>query len=485
MSTPTESETIARAVERARAEGRTSWLARVVTGPIVDELVADPLRGFAAAERSDRFFWEQGESGDLALAVGLADEIESAGSDRFANVRSWAADVRERIAWVGDPRAAASPLFFGGFGFEPTSRGSEEWKAFPAARFLLPSIIVSRLDGKATAALIARIEPGATQAGVEAELAVHADALVALATRSPATVEAPVDLEGEWGHGPEFRVQSDRPHTVFCAQVDDALAAFEEGELEKVVLARSLSVVHDGFVDVPDFLARLRDLYPTCTLVAMGRGDDTFLAATPELLVRSRGDDVATTALAGSAPRGRTPEEDRVLGEGLLSSAKERAEHAHVVEAVRDALSARTVSLDVPETPVLRPLFGIQHLETPIRGRLRSEHRDLVGLVEALHPTPAVGGVPAPAARAWLDRVEGLDRGWYAAPIGWLDLEGGGDFRVALRSALIRNVADEEGEMSRSLLFAGAGLVAGSVPEQELAETRIKLRALLAPLTEI
>ena len=485
MNLRPDADTIERLVARARDEGRTLWLACVVTDPAVEAVLACPLSGFAAAGREDRFFWEQGESADLALAVGLADEIESAGADRFADVRSWTRDVSARMAWTGEARAEGSPSFFGGFGFESTSRGSEDWKAFPAARFVLPALVVSRIGGAPSATLVVRVESGATAASVRAELEARARSLESLAAVPEAPAAAPIDLSDVWGDGPEYRVQSDRPHAVFCAQVEDALGAFEEGELEKVVLARSLSVVHDGPVDVPDFLGRLRGLYPTCTLVAMGRGDDTFLAATPELLVRTRGDVVATAALAGSAPRGRHPEEDQALGASLLASAKERAEHGHVVEAIRGVLEARAERLDVPEAPVLRRLFGIQHLETPIAGRLRPEHTDIVGLVEALHPTPAVGGVPAPAARDWLRRVEGLDRGWYAAPIGWLDLEGGGDFRVALRSALIRNGADEAGGGSRTLLFAGAGLVAGSVPAQELAETRIKLRALLAPLTEI
>jgi salicylate biosynthesis isochorismate synthase/menaquinone-specific isochorismate synthase len=199
---------------------------------------------------------------------------------------------------------------------------------------------------------------------------------------------------------------------------------------------------------------------------------------------------VATAALAGSAPRGRHPDEDRALGEALLASAKERSEHAYVVDALRGALADRCTSIDVPQAPRLRALFGIQHLETPIRGELLSDgghETDILGLVEALHPTPAVGGVPRPAAECWLRENEGLDRGWYAAPIGWLDLAGGGDFRVALRSGLIRNGLAAKGESgaSRARLFAGAGLVEGSDPEAELVETRIKLRALLAPLTEI
>jgi isochorismate synthase len=300
----------------------------------------------------------------------------------------------------------------------------------------------------------------------------------------------------DWPPGPEYRVRSDRAHSVFADQIDLALEAIDAGRLDKAVLARSLRVDHDGRLDIPGFLDRLSTLYPSCTLLAMGRGNDTFLAATPETLIRVQHDRIETAALAGSAPRGRTPEEDADLARSLETSAKERAEHAHVVDALRDVLGPLCFELEVSEQPRLRQLFGIQHLETPISGRLRSmkgegqghvARNPLLRLVAALHPTPAVGGVPRDLARDWLRRYEGLDRGWYASPVGWLDASGGGDFCVALRSALIRdgevNSTNDSG--SRAWLFAGAGIVAGSRPEQEIAETRVKLRALLAPLTEI
>ena len=163
--------------------------------------------------------------------------------------------------------------------------------------------------------------------------------------------------------------------------------------------------------------------------------------------MRVRGRSVETAALAGSAPRGRHPEEDERFGEALLASEKERAEHTHVVAALESALEGRCESIQIAPEPRLRRLFGIQHLETSIRGRLLGDPGGagigVLELVEELHPTPAVGGVPRAAALAWQRRCEGLDRGWYAAPIGWLDLAGGGDFSVALRSALIS--ADEAG----------------------------------------
>jgi len=503
---------VALAVKRARDTERTRWVALVIDVE-ADLQSLDALGCYAHAGKRDRFLFGRGDSGDFIVSWGVADEIESAGPARFRDVRAWAEGVRARIDWIGDSRPATAACFFGGFGFEAESRGAAEWKSFPAARFVLPEVIIERRDGATSRVIFARVEPGSSAESVTSDLRVRRLELERADPRASRSdlesMQAATVLPtspGDWPAGPEFRVRADRSHDIFCAQIQGALDAIEAGELRKVVLARSLSIDLDGEIDVPAFLGRLRSLYPTCTLIAMGRGEDTFLAATPESLIRLRERQVETAALAGSAPRGRHPDEDRMLAAGLMSSAKEHSEHAHVVEAIRRVLEPVCESLEIAETPALRPLFGIQHLETLIHGRLSFAPAsksvgdtvdafdagvdgavDVLALVEALHPTPAVGGVPRIAAEDWLRRAEGLDRGWYAGPIGWLDSRGGGDFRVALRSGLIRNGLGEPGRSgaSRALLFAGAGIVEGSVPEDELAETRIKLRALLAPLTEI
>jgi isochorismate synthase len=506
-----ERDHVARVVHEACESGETRWLARVSEAHDLDALLA-----FDRSQSRERFYWERVEAGEAIVAWGVCDEIESAGPSRFRDVARWSAGLNARLAWIGAARPGAAPLAIGGFGFDEDGSPCSDWKAFPATRFFLPEVIGERRADGARWVVIARIEPGAGEQAV----------VEALETRLAAAIEGqtPMDVpdgllsfpdsplpelaEGGpgvvgWPPGPEYAVRSDRSHEVFRAQVARALAEIERGALEKVVLARSLSVEHDGQLEVPSFLGRLRSLYPSCTLIALARGDDTFLAATPESLVRVEDGVVETAALAGSAPRGRSPEEDRRFADALLGSDKERAEHAHVVAAIREGLAPFCEELAPAAEPRLRRLFGIQHLETPIRARLSVQSGSqemgaatgVLDLVEALHPTPAVAGVPRARAREWLERVEGLDRGWYASPIGWIDREGGGDFRVALRSALIRNdsrgvesgqaAAADRRPASHARLFAGAGIVAGSVPEQELVETRIKLRALLAPLTEI
>ncbi|MEZ4331911.1 MAG: isochorismate synthase [Myxococcota bacterium] len=512
-------DAVVASVARAKAARRMRFLAWAVAWP---ELAGEAgLRVLAAAGARDRVYWERVDRDELHVAWGSLEELEVEGPERHAFVRTWQRDLLDRIDRAGAPRPRARPILVGGFAFGDRASAEPDWKSFPAARFVLPEGIVDRVGGSGGGVLLARIEPHASPEAIAAALRVRIARLgetigagreaIAAAigwdaptrpTASDPTCEAVLSTdEDEARHpfgeeasslGPEYRVRADRSHARFRRQVREALAEIASGRLAKIVLARSLAVEHDGRFDVPAFLARLRGLYPTCTLVAVGRGTDTFLAATPETLVRVEGTRVETVALAGSAARGRTPEEDRSLAEALLGSAKDRAEHAHVVEAIRAVLGPRCTRLDVARAPRLRPLFGIQHLETPIAGELApadaaSDDNDVLALVAALHPTPAVAGAPTRAAAEWLARHEGLERGWYAAPIGWLDAAGGGAFCVALRSALIRNGVGPTGEpgASRARLFAGAGIVPGSDPELELVETRIKLRALLAPLTEI
>lgn len=499
--TPEERDGLTSCVREAQASGEVRWLARVVEAE-----GSGVLECYARAEDQDRFFWQRAEAGDLFCALGAVDEIESDGPGRFADIRKWSASLSKRMDWIGanrSSRSETSPVYLGGFGFENEMASSPHWKAFPAARFVLPKFIVEQREenettvgGKGGSRWVhfVRVEPGAPASAVESELLGRFDEVLTMSSSTGDGIgeDCSRDLGRAGEVGPEYIVRADRRHSVFEAQVRRAIQEIEEGGLAKVVLARSLSVDHDVPFDVPAFLARLRDLYPSCTLVAIGRGKDTFLAATPERLVRVAGCEVESAALAGSAPRGRHPEEDQAFAAALLGSEKENEEHAYVVASIRGVVEVLCDDFECSATPELRRLVGIQHLETRLRGRLRLESdgqkvTDVLGLVEALHPTPAVGGLPATEAMAWLKHFERLDRGWYASPVGWLDQSGGGDFRVALRSALIRNGLGPTGESgaSHAILFAGAGIVAGSEPERELVETRIKLRALLAPMTEI
>ena len=270
-------------------------------------------------------------------------------------------------------------------------------------------------------------------------------------------------------HPPDdFRLTAARPHDEWLAVIADAVDAIGRGRLRKVVLAREVVVEANRLILPIDVLGRLRALYPSCMLFSV----DGFVGASPELLVARCGDQVRSQPMAGTIPRSGDPGVDARLAAGLLASSKDRREHAMVVDAVAAALSPHCASLEVPAEPSIVPLRNVSHLGSQLTGRLRPGAPSALGLATLLHPTPAVAGTPTAEALAYIDEAEGLDRGRFAGPVGWVDARGDGEWAVGVRSA--------ELDGRRARLFAGVGVVADSVPEAELAETQLKLQALLA-----
>jgi menaquinone-specific isochorismate synthase len=269
----------------------------------------------------------------------------------------------------------------------------------------------------------------------------------------------------------DFRLASARPHQDFLDRVRAALAEIGSGRLDKVVLAREVSVQANRPLRQADLVGRLRALHPSCATFAI----DGFIGATPELLVRRQGAAVASHPLAGTAARSGDPESDRRAEAALLASAKERSEHRAVVEAIVAALAPVLERLEVPDGPTVVELRNVSHLGTSVTGTLARKDGafpsalDLVGL---LHPTPAVAGSPVELALEYLAKLEELDRERYAGPVGWVDASGDGEWHVGIRSAIVAG--------SSARLFAGVGIVADSDPAAELAETQLKLQAFLA-----
>jgi salicylate biosynthesis isochorismate synthase/menaquinone-specific isochorismate synthase len=242
------------------------------------------------------------------------------------------------------------------------------------------------------------------------------------------------------------------------------------GELDKVVLAREVIVESPQAHQPAAIYGALREQFGSCFCFCCGSPEAAFLGASPELLVRRTGAGAATVALAGSTRRSADPAVDDHLGEQLLHSAKDRREHEIVVRRIERTLRGQAVWVEAEREPGLVKVANIQHLATPIHAQL-SEPRSAIELAGLLHPTPAVGGEPRNKALAAMAELEELDRGWYAGPVGWMDAAEDGEFCVAIRSALLRDRVAH--------LFAGNGIVADSDPGAELAETEVKLDALL------
>ncbi len=299
-----------------------------------------------------------------------------------------------------------------------------------------------------------------------------------------------LDLAGD-AEQPPFspeRVIGDLPHEaframqlseepsaeVYAARVAEAVASISRDELAKVVLARTLRVDAGRVLDARRLLHRLRAVEPHCFTFAAPTTLGVLVGASPELLLSRRGDRVRSTPLAGTAPRAGDPDEDAANAEGLAASAKNREEHAIVVDAVAEVLGKFCDDLTFDTEPALEPTANVWHLATRFEGTLRDPGVSALEIVAELHPTPAVCGTPPPAAASTIAELEPFDRGAYAGPVGWVDANGDGDWAIALRCALL--------ESNRATLYAGAGIVAGSDPAAEVDETERKFRAFLDSL---
>jgi menaquinone-specific isochorismate synthase len=353
-----------------------------------------------------------------------------AGEDRFTAGEKWLRELFDR-ATVQDQVAmpGSGPVAFGSFTFDSTCDGSV---------LVVPSAVLGRRAGQAW-------------------LTTVGDPASSLAPARPRIPPAEV----RWHDG-------SLPAPDWERAVATAVSRIRSGGLGKVVLARDLYATASEDIDVRVLLHRLADRYPDCYTFACAG----LVGATPELLIRRQDADISSLVLAGTIPRGRDAEEDAVLGASLLASAKETEEHEYAVAGVRATLAPLCDELAVDERPSLLRLANVQHLATAISGRLAQARQgtdhSVLSLVAALHPTGAVCGTPTEAAMELIRELEGMDRGRYAGPVGWVDARGNGEWGIALRCAEI--------DGPRARLFAGGGIVSGSDPEAELAETQAKFR---------
>ena len=260
----------------------------------------------------------------------------------------------------------------------------------------------------------------------------------------------------------------------FKSAVASALKVIQDKKLHKVVLAHAVDVTASAPFQLAASLNNLRTLHPDCYVFSTSNGGgQTFLGASPERLISVSQQQLVTDALAGSAPRGSTPLEDAALANRLLYSQKERHEHRVVVDFINQQLTQLGLQPQFFPTPGLLQLSNIQHLHTPIRAQLTTRTHPL-SILSLLHPTPAVAGAPRELAYQQIRQYEPFERSLYAGPIGWIDHQGNSEFLVGIRSALIQE--------NQARLYAGAGIVAGSNPDKELAEVKLKLKALLEAL---
>jgi len=465
---PTENSTpaalrafLGECAEASRATGRPQLASISVA---VDSL--DPLAVLESIfEPTQLHFYVERPSEGFALAGAEAVlEFSASGPTRFAEAKEFIARTLENTIAVGPlEQNFAGPHFFiaGGFATEAAPAAP-----FPALRLFVPRWQVSR----------------------------HGDGSVAVANLV-ITPDLPLDLVTAkvWKAHTKFRAfdysvtpdhgRPSAPKQIveiggagsYQRAVTAALAEIAQGKCEKIVLARAQQLTTNEKFHPLGVLNHLRQAYAGCYAfsVANGKGQ-SFIGATPERLVRVANGRMHTEALAGSAPRGQSASEDAAITRALLHSEKDLREHRVVIGSIERRLADLGLKLKLAATPRVLSLANVQHLHTPISAEL-SAGAHILDLVERLHPTAAVGGTPRAPAVAAIVRLEPFDRGLYAGPLGWVDHRGGGEFFVGIRSALIDGCT--------ATAYAGAGIVAGSDPQKEFAETELKFKALIEALT--
>ncbi|MHB0947527.1 MAG: isochorismate synthase [Gemmatimonadaceae bacterium] len=478
---------MAEARARARSTGRrvlASWIERIGGGSL-DPLgaIEGVLRGaefdrsMATLAAESLMYWARPRERFILAGLGAAVVLGSVAAppaakaaepaDRFGPPdAAWSALLRGAV--VHSPPATpagAGPLLMGGFSFDPLRPRAAHWRDFPDALLVLPRFLLTVRGEESwiTANLIVDADGGDRSTWAELDESRRLVTRLAREARAGAVPEA-----GE----AELRVQGLRSAAAWRSLVGDAVDAIRNGSLEKVVLARAVRTEAARELDPFTALRHLAVTHPESHLFGFWRGESVFLGASPERLVRLDGRAVSASSLAGSAPRGATPQEDEELAADLLASPKDRAEHAVVRRVLCAALAELCDDVRALPEPSLLTLANVHHLHTNVSARLREGHT-LLELVARLHPTPAVGGAPRDEALRWIRTHEQLDRGWYAAPVGWMG-SGAGEFAVALRSGLLRG---HEG-----WLFAGCGVVADSDPQAELEESEVKLRSMQGAL---
>ena len=466
--------------ERARAQGIPQILSLSRPVPGLDPLAALARQlSLLPPNRSPGYCYlshqTQGERVRV-LGWGSLRQVDLSGEERFQTARAFVQALQPHVHVApvsgseSPPRGGSRqerPLCFCRFGFGPGSGG--------AAALVLPRWQLLQVGGELT---VARLN---LEIGPDSDPAALAGQIAAFFAHMQRLSQAPLP---RWELQPPLEVAV--AEAALLARIQKALQAIEAGSLQKVVLAEAVDLALPSPPPLPSLLAYLEAHHPDCSVFAFASEMESqgipeesplpaqvFVGASPERLLSVWQGRLQIDALAGSIARGANGHQDRMLAEQLLRSAKDRREHQWVVRSIQEALGRLGMDPQISPQPRLLRLANIQHLQTVIEAELPADMH-LFDLLAQLHPTAAVGGYPQQAALQWLEQVEPFDRASYAAPLGWVDLQGNGELVVGIRSALI------EGERAR--LYAGAGIVADSNPVQELAEIRLKLHALAQAL---
>nr|WP_275899562.1 isochorismate synthase [Bacillus piscicola] len=420
---------------------------------------------YAAARlthKGSRFFWQDPRKEILIAGAGNITKFQEmeACENRYQQVeKKWLSLCENAVTAGITEKMATGPLLFGGFSFDQQEHNRILWKKFGDYLFYIPEYMLSVVEGQAyfTVNVLCTAEEEETELlkliqEQEQQLLCHREEDI-----SYNRVVQQLEI------APERWKQT----------VAKAVQEMKQSDLDKVVLARELRLTCQREIQTEGVLQNLLRDQPGSYVFSLEAGSDCFIGATPEKLIQRRGDTVYSDCLAGSIARGTSIEEDSRLGSELLQDRKNLLEHEYVVSMITDVFREYCQKIEVPQAPELMKNRHIQHLYTPISGSLH-DGVSVLDFVAKLHPTPAMGGVPQKQAVTCIREWEQLERGFYAAPLGWLDAYGNSDIAVGIRSALVQG--------SEASLFAGGGVLPDSTPDSEYEETAIKFNPMLSAL---
>lgn len=421
------------------------------------------LAFFAAGQdhyKGQRFYWQNREKTFTLVGLGHAHIIENNAHDgRFDSVEAQWKELTQNI--VQEERDL-QPILFGGFTFDTKNNVAGEWTDFPQSAFAV-----------ATHQLVIRHDKAYVTINLITEDAQSGQLFERLRKERDTLIHAAQVKEVKTYAKPTMTSYEEPHKEAYLQSIDQVTSLIKEDAAQKVVIARSLALAFEQDITAPQILSHVVHEQPESYLFGLEREGLLFYGASPERLVKVDNGRAYSSCVAGSIKRGKTAEEDELLGQSLLNDTKNRGEHHYVVEMISETFEKNCTAVKVPSGPKLLKIRDIQHLYTPVEGVL-NEEATILQLVKHLHPTPALGGVPREAAMELIRQYEPMNRGLYAAPIGWLDAEGNGEFAVAIRSAaLIKN---------KAYLYAGGGIVADSEAQSEYEETLVKFRPMLRAL---
>ena len=421
------------------------------------------LAFFAAGEKQyngQRFFWQNREKTFTLVGLGQAYTIKSnEGEERFDLVeKEWKELTKNIVKEECEPQ----PILFGGFSFDPDNYKTGEWDGFPQSFFTVATFQLIMRDDKAYISIHLITDEENSLAKFD-RLRKERDQLIhAAQVKELKTYEKP-----------EMADYQELFKEEYLRTISKVTQTIKDNNAQKVVIARSLKMEFKEQLTAPQVLSHVINEQPESYLFGLEHEGLLFFGASPERLVKVDERRAYSSCVAGSIKRGKTAEEDNLFGQSLLNDAKNLGEHRYVVEMIAKTFAKNCIKYKVPNHPRLLKIRDIQHLFTPVEGELTSE-ATILQLVKHLHPTPALGGVPRMEAMEVIRQHESMNRGYYAAPLGWIDAEGNGEFAVAIRSALLRD--------NKAFLYAGGGIVADSTPESEYEETLVKFRPMLRAL---